>query len=322
MLTRTGATLVAMAAVEAETLGWQKQGGVPQKGRARDQHRSHLTGRARAEDPVSRHRPRSLLTRRLLRLGHRGTSQPPPQPKHPPRHTREEQAGGPRQPKPTPTSSRPTSFAQSCYEQDERWASGGYPSTPPWDMPDDPPRASGPKKGAATSRETAGSGDASPPESRPDNTWGWACNLCGRENHLLKGRCGGCQEVKTAQALPVAATHWRCPRCGEENRTARPACHGCFKPRTGKVELLRTAPSDDPRQSAHETSTSATSSWTTPATSSTGPTSSTASGTPPTASPPAGGAGRRRRRQRPSLPPDVRSSQWLTLWSLVLALCW
>ena len=66
-------TLVAMAAVEAETLGWQKQGGVPQNKRARDQHRSHLTGRARAEDPVSRHRPRSLLTRRLLRLGHRGS---------------------------------------------------------------------------------------------------------------------------------------------------------------------------------------------------------------------------------------------------------
>ena len=50
-----GATLVAMAAVEAETLGWQKRGSVPQKGRARDQHRSRLTGRARAEDPVSRH---------------------------------------------------------------------------------------------------------------------------------------------------------------------------------------------------------------------------------------------------------------------------
>ena len=145
------------------------------------------------------------------------------------------------------------------------------------------------KKGAATSRAATGSGDASPPESRPDNTWGWACNHCGRENHLLKGR--SCQEVKTAQALPVAATHWRCPRCGEENRTARPACHGCFKPRTGKVELLRTAPSDDSRQSAHETSTSATSSRTTPATSSTGPTSSTAPGAPPTASSPAGGAG-------------------------------
>ena len=126
MLTRTGATLVAMAAVEAETLGWQKQGGVPQKGRARDQHKSH--------------------------------------------------------------SSRPASFAQSCYEEDERWASGGYPSTPPWDMPDDPPRASDPKKGAATSRATAGSGDASPPESRPDKTWGWACNFCGRVGVVVANR--------------------------------------------------------------------------------------------------------------------------------------
>ena len=129
----------------------------------------------------------------------RQPSQPPPQPKHPPRHTREEQAGGPRQPKPTPLPRGPLR-SHSLYEEDERWASGGYPSTPPWDMPDDPPRASGPKKGAATSRATAGSGDASPPESRQDNTWGWACNHCGRENHLLKGRCGSCQEVKTAQA--------------------------------------------------------------------------------------------------------------------------
>ena len=61
----------------------------------------------------------------------------------------------------------------------------GYPSTPPWDMPDDPSRASGPKKGAATSRETAGSGDASPPESRPDNIWGGA-----------RIRCGGCRRSR------------------------------------------------------------------------------------------------------------------------------
>ena len=164
MLTRTGATLVAMAAVEAETLGWQKQGGVPQK--------------ALAEDAVSPHRPRSLLTRHLLRLGHRGSQVSLLLNRS--THTREEQAGGPRQPKPTPTSSRPTSFA----------------------------------------------------------------------------------------------THWRCPRCGGESDSQT-----CL------------SWSDDPRQSAHETSTSATSSWTTPATSSTGPTSSTAPGTPPTASPPAGGAG-------------------------------
>ena len=202
----------------------------------------------------------------------RQPSQPPPQPKHPPRPTREEQAGGPRQPKPTPTSSRPTSFAQSCYEEDERWASGDYPLL---------------LRGTCRMilQEPLVRRRGLPPAEKQlvvvmprhrNRGLTWACNLCGRENHLLKGRCGGCQEVKTAQALPVAATHWRCPRCGEENRTARPACHGCFKPRTGKVELLGTAPSDDPRQSAHATSTSATSSWTTPATSSTGPTSSTA----------------------------------------------
>ena len=74
---------------------------------------------------------------------------------------------------------------------------------------------------------------------------------------------------------------------GEENRTARTACHGCFQFRAGKVEVLRTAPSEESRQSAHETSTSRT----TPATSSTGPTSSTAPGTTPMASSPAGSAG-------------------------------
>ena len=50
------------------------------------------------------------------------------------------------------------------------------------------------------------SGNTAPPEPGPNNTWGWACSQCGHANHLLKGRCGGCQEVKSAQALPIAAT--------------------------------------------------------------------------------------------------------------------
>ena len=127
-LIRTGATLVAMAAVEAETLGWQKQGcALEGTSSPSTQVPPHWQGRGPSEPtpsakPSYKAPPPSWAPRQ--------PNQPPLQPKHPPRHTREEQAGGPRQPKPTPTSSRPTSFAQSCYEEDERWASGGYPSTP------------------------------------------------------------------------------------------------------------------------------------------------------------------------------------------------
>ena len=94
--------------------------------------------------------------------------------------------------------------SQSCYEEDERWASGSSSSTPPWDAPEDPPRAPGPREGAATSPRHLNQSPTAP----------WAGPASGHENHLLKGRCGGCQEVKTAQALPIAF--------GEENRTVRP----------------------------------------------------------------------------------------------------
>ena len=141
MLTRTGATLVAMAAVEAETLGWQKQGGVPQRQQPQDQHvLLQWQGQGRGPRKAFVQGASPVLAAKSASSSAKTPSA-----------VREGGAGQSRQPKPTPTFSRPTLL---------RWASGGYPSTPPWDTPDDLPRGPGPRKGAATSPITPGVGPA------------------------------------------------------------------------------------------------------------------------------------------------------------------
>ena len=86
----------------------------------------------------------------ILRGTPRPPNHPPPQPKYPPGHTGDGRQGGNQWPKPTSTSSRPTPFQQSCYDEDERWATGGFSVTPPWDVPFSSTNSSGAGARAAT----------------------------------------------------------------------------------------------------------------------------------------------------------------------------